>query len=175
MTVLYRNVRQARKVRISFWGAVLTSVIAFYGAAQLFFTLGLEPDGSGILHPMAERLAIAGLVSALGVAFAAGMYIYLSIYVSRIERHPGGVAFATLTPVGNEVRFYPLSGLWLRADDHKRLTAPPAASKIQISLGFRTATIPIRISGRRLPLILDLRVKAMDGAALAGLLAAREE
>lgn len=175
MTTVYRNIRQARKVRLSFWGTVITLLIACYGGWQLFSTYGLEPDGGGILRPVGERLAIGVSVVALGIAFVAGMLVYLSVYVGRIEKQRDGLSIATLTPTGQRPIFYHLADLSLRADHHKRLLDVPVASSLQIALGTRTATIPIRVAGQRLPLVLDLRAREIDGEALAELLPAQPE
>ncbi|MGI9388227.1 MAG: hypothetical protein ACR2OX_12430 [Methyloligellaceae bacterium] len=175
MTTLYRNIRPARKVRLSFWGTIIIFLIACYGGLQLTTTFGLEPDGGGVLRPLGERLALGGSIALLGVVFVAGMYLYLSIYVSRIEKRGDALAIATLTPASAQDRVYYPAELSVRADHHKRLTELPVASSIQIALGFRTATIPIRVVGQRLPLFLDVRVGDIDGAALAELLPTHPE
>src|SRR5215510_3280765 len=82
MIPVYQAGRQVIKIR----AVMVLSLVCFALLSWLGYDLALnlgagEADG-GILAPLPERLAWAGLVVSLGIAFVAGMWLYGSIYAA---------------------------------------------------------------------------------------------
>lgn len=85
MVPVYRAGRQMIKVRAVMMVSLAGLLLCSLWAVELAQTHGLNPGDGGKLAPLPERLAWGALVGALGVAFAAGMWLYGRHYAGRIE------------------------------------------------------------------------------------------
>jgi hypothetical protein len=85
---IYRAIYHAAGVRAAMFFSLTCLAGALWWGLDLVRTYGLNPGDGGQLAPLPERLAWGGLVLLLGVAFAAGMWLYGSLYAARIEFDP---------------------------------------------------------------------------------------
>ncbi|WP_137126775.1 hypothetical protein [Roseomonas sp. HF4] len=132
MEVLYAN-RRAWRVRLLQWG--------FWAVAALFLALGLLIRmGSG------DQDATALLILApIMAAFALGMELYRSLYVTRIAADGSGVEVETLGAIGRHTR---------RLSWDELVTAPARRGEWHARGQASTAAL-LRPPGARLPWIID--------------------
>lgn len=162
MTVILENHRQALKVRIMLWASFLACAGALYGAQTLFETYGLNPGDGGVLRPLGERLAVAGLVAALGLSFAGGMAVFASRYAVRLTREGDRVDIRTMTPWGTRRHRLAVADFRGGAYFHGRQRNPRGPS-------VDAPWITLRVAGRRLPFIVDLQAETVNKGALGAL------
>ena len=162
-------------MRIRFWGAVIISLLAVYGEWHVLRTIHLLPANDGALDSLYDQLAVGGLAAAIALAFAAGVYVYLPLYIKGIERRGGSLEITTQTPRGDLLLDIPLSDLSLRYHHHERLTEHQIGGGIKVTLGAVAPTVPIWVTGNRLPLVLDLRSKEIDAKSLAEIIGRQPE
>jgi hypothetical protein len=124
---IFHNGYQARKLRIVLWASFLACVGMFYWNWDLAHNFGLAPGEGGVHSPVHERLAWAGAVAGLGLAFGLAMMGYASRYVVRIEREVGCARFWTLTPwgIGTWLHILPLAALGRAVSSRTTEYRPP--------------------------------------------------
>ena len=128
---------------------------------ELGQTWGLREADGGVLKPFAERLAVGGLVAALGVAFFAAMVVYLRFYVVRIDLEDGGRTvrigrlppFSTLRLPAGRVR---LGTKVHRGEGGVFALAAPRFRRV------KAPWLSLHVEGWRWPLLLDLQGKWED-------------
>ena len=111
----------------------------------------------------------------IALAFAAGVYVYLPLYIKGIEKRSGSLEITTQTPLGDRLLDIPISDLSLRYHHHERLADHKIGGGIKVTLGAIAPTIPIWVTGNRLPLVLDLRSKEIDAEELAEIIKRQPE
>lgn len=129
MEVLYANTR-AWRVRLLQWG--------FWAVAALFLALGLLVPGG---DDATALLILAPVVA----AFALGMELYRSIYVTRIAAGEAGVEVETLGATGRRTRRLSWDELAGTTTRHREWWAR----------GQRSTGALLRPPGARLPWIID--------------------
>lgn len=149
MEPIFSAGRQAWKVRLIQWIAVVVAPAASWSGWLIARTYGLRPADGGVLAPLAVRLAFGGGVAALGAAFVAGMWIYGRCYVmAAAVDETRGVLDVTL------------AGLLVSS----RLEVPLDAVEGSTYHAGRSRTgdvtvnapwVSVRLRGRWLPLIID--------------------
>jgi hypothetical protein len=163
MASLFHSHHQTNKVRLVAWGSVVALVAALYGGWSIFQTYGMSPADGGALRPFAERLAFGGAVAALGVAFAGGMLLYLTLYVVRLDLNGDQVEVETMRLIGTATRPIPAAAVMGGKYYHgsMRLYRTP-------SVNAPWATM--RVEGRRLPYLLDAQAEHIDKKGLRKLI-----
>lgn len=149
MERIYSAGWQGRKVRFVAWVVVGALALALWGGWKIAHGYGLSPGDGGVLKPLPVRLAWGGSVAALGLLFAAGMWIYGRCYVADASiDETRGVLDITLI------------GLLLRS----RMEVPVGDVEGSTYHAGRSHTgdftidapwVSVRLRGRRLPLIID--------------------
>ena len=158
--ILYQNRRQARKVRIILVGSAFVFLLSLVAGWFIFQTLGLSPVVDSSLKPVAERLAAAGALVAVGAIFLVAMMLYARLYVIDMERIGSQISFATLSLTGTSRRTVDITDF--RAGNYHGG---------QVRTGDFSINAPwltFYVAGRKWPLILDLQAEKIDleGVAL---------
>lgn len=173
MQTLYKNSRQALKVRIVLWVSLGLCVAALYGGWVIFETYGTAPGDGGILRPLGERLAFGGFVAALGVAAALGMMLFAALYVLRLRRTGDAISVETLTPWGFGARRYHFtdSDFGDSAYHHGRYSVARSLDRPGrfLHITVNAPWLTLYVSGRFMPFLLDLQAETIDARALSTL------
>ena len=140
-----------RRVAAVFGLSLVCAAGAIWAGIVLFTTYGLSPADGGVLAPLASRIAWAGFVSLSGLGFAGGMFVYCGCYVVRIGYDDSSREYlvSTLTRPGSvKIR--------IRPDDVE--SAREHRGRIETGkLSVDAPWLGLKIRGRKLPLIVDLR------------------
>ena len=116
MTVLYENVRRARRARLGILGAVVWSLGWFYWAY--------------VLNSGGTRLGAVLIVIAVGLLPLVSLHFYSSAYVVRIMRGGEDITITTLGLVRNHDTRVPLAAI-------EEVTRPEAAGMTMRVAGRR--------------------------------------
>ncbi len=98
MTELYRAGFQLIKVRAWMLIALAIAGGACWYGWGLFQTFGERPADGGVLAPFVTRLLVGGFVALLGLAFAAGMWVYSRVYVASLAWDRDACRLVVRTP-----------------------------------------------------------------------------
>src|SRR5262245_12163457 len=157
MVPVYRAGGQLIKVRaVMALSLVVLALFSWWGF-DLARTDGL--DEGGALAPLPARLAVGGLVALLGIAFAAGMWLYGRLYAARIAFDPGKRQIH-LDTVGffwnnhHVINHADLGGV----RSHRDINWGIVVAATAVGHPVRLVDAPwrsVRIKGWRLPLIID--------------------
>lgn len=160
MQVLLENRWQATKVRWITWAFAIWAVGWLYWAWTMAETYGLSPGDGGVLRPLPQRLGLATLFATIGVLPLAGMVLYASLYLRRIEREGDAVIVTVL-------------GLFASAQHRYRVSDFERATKHEGRLELRSSVhapwLTLRVAGRRLPYIVDVQAERVDVAQIVAL------
>src|SRR5688500_7234701 len=88
MIPVYRAGWQLIKVRAVMVASLIGLALCLWCGLDLAQTHGLNEADGGVLAPLPERLALGGFVALLGIAVAAGMWLYGRHYAARIGFDP---------------------------------------------------------------------------------------
>ena len=88
MIPVYRAGRQLIKVRFLMGLSLAVLAFCLWWGVDLAQTYGLNPGDGGVLAPLPQRLAWAGVVVLFGIACVAGMWVYGRVYAARIAFDP---------------------------------------------------------------------------------------
>jgi hypothetical protein len=155
MIPIYRAGWQRIKVRAVMAGSLVALAVSLYFGIDFAQTYGLSPNDGGELKPLPARLAMGGVVISLGVAFAAGMWLYGRQYAARIE----------FDPAKKQLHLYTVSCFW--DDDHVIDLASVGESRYYEEItGISSPNVyapwtSVRIKGWRWPLIIDQQGKVL--------------
>jgi hypothetical protein len=164
-TVLYRAGRQGMKVRVVLIASLVTALITQYTALYLFQTHGTAPADGGVLAPLWQRATWAGVVSALGLGFAAGMIVYGRQYVDALEvLDDKRLRLTTLSWWGGRVP------ILLEPSSLQAIAWHRGETKLPKSPHVRAPWMSVRMPGRRFPLVLDMQGQIADADTLARVL-----
>ena len=151
MITLFHAGKQLIKVRGVMLLSLACAVASIWFGLDLSQTYGLRSADGGMLAPLPVRLAWGIGVGALGVVFAAGMWLYGRCYVSRIEldRHTSELSIYTVRFIGIRKQVIETSDL-LGSSHHEG----------GFSGGGRVPSVhapwsSVRLGRRRLPPIVD--------------------
>lgn len=162
ISVLLKSERQALKVRVVFFFLLAVALAALWAGWAIFQSFGLSPADGGVLKPFWQRLAFGGFVAGLGVAAAAGMWLYLTLYALQISRHGNRVAIVTMTPAGRREREFPVGDIGESAYYHGRVHHVLSSGRRSSALWVNAPWITLRVRGRRLPFIIDLQAEHIE-------------
>ena len=163
---LFANQRQALKVRLVLWGALIACAFALYGGWTIFETFGLSPGDGGELRPFAQRLAFGGGVAALGLIFAGGMILYASLYVMHMAREGDRVTIETMSVAGTREQAFDASAFAGGRSYKGQVPITPFAP------GVNAPWVTLRVAGRRLSFILDVQAEVIEREAIRQLMGA---
>jgi hypothetical protein len=152
--------RASRTQLLKIYGLTGFSVLWFAGMAWLahlaFHHMHAEgtPD---VLAGFGDRLGMSLFILAAGLAFPAGMWIYLTCYVFRAwfsSRH-GIMIYQTLNPIGKRI--------WLDGEGAENMVLHEGKLDLTGGLSHPSFIVPrvhapwlsSRVSGKRFPLIID--------------------
>jgi hypothetical protein len=157
---LYRAGWQLAKVRALMWFALACGIGALWWGVDLAQHYGLNPGDGGVLAPLSARLAWAMAIWLLGAAFAAGMWIYGRCYVARVDYdEQANMLHVYTTGLLFDQRYaVELAGVRVGRYHDGTLDLMPFASPLTVNAPWQA----IRLTGRRLPLILDLQGDALE-------------
>ena len=165
MTEIYRAGTQLLKVRAIMLMSLAAAVAACWYGWVIFESHGLRPADGGVLAPLGTRIAFGGGVALLGVAFAAGMWLYGRLYATRIlydqaadALHIRTAGFLTGVQSVHAVADV-LESDWMAG----RFDNPAGVS-------VDAPWIKLRLRGRSWPLIVDAQGHFPDRALAARLL-----
>ncbi len=154
MKTLFENKRQAFKVRLVLWLAVILAVAALYSGWILFNSFGLAEADGGVLKPLGVRLALGGGIAMAGCIFGGGMMLYATLYLLKLERDGERILIQTLSASGMGSRQHVL-----KARDIRKATY--FEGKLELDLSVDAPWVKLNFAGRRLPFILDLRAETV--------------
>jgi hypothetical protein len=159
MVLVYRAAGQLIKVRVFMIVSLVGMVLCLWWGLDLARTHGVNEADGGALAPLPERLAWGSLVALLGIAFAAGMWLYGRHYAVRIEFDVDNkqVHLDTVGFFGNRhhvIDVADLGSVRSRGDVNWGAVAAAAAVGQPIAL-VDAPWKSVRIKGWRLPLIVD--------------------
>ncbi len=168
MVEVYRAGTQLLKVRAIMLFALACALGAIWWGWDLFQPHGLRPADGGALAPLGTRLALGLGLAALGIAFAAAMWAYGRLYVSRLryERGSDRLLVRTLGFVGGRETPYPASDVVSSTYVAGRYDNPGGVS-------VDAPWMSLRMAGRRWPLIVDAQGVFPDRELAARLLQPR--
>ncbi len=169
METLFSNRSQAIKVRLVLWVSVPVCAGALYAGGSIIEPYGLYPGDSGVLGRFGEHLVLGIFVAALGLAFAAGMMVFASVYATHLTRQGDQVIIDTLTPWGIGTRRYELdiSEIGQSAYHHGRFDRPVSTGAgMPIFQRVNAPWISMRIAGRSFPFVFDLQAEIINIGAL---------
>lgn len=158
MQLLFDNRRQAVKVRVFLWASVVFAAGFAWMGWMFFQELSADPD-----EPAATALAAGLLVAALGAAFPAGMLVYVSRYLLKLERDGDRLALWTIPPTGLGARKTELALSQIEGSSyyHGRM----ATHRQSVNAPW----ITLRVTGQRIPYVIDLQAEHIDQDAIARL------
>ena len=160
-TVILENYRQAFKVRLVFWFLLACGVAALWGGWVIFQTYGLSQADGGVLRPLWQRAAFGGFVASLGLVFAGGMWLYISVYALHISRVGKQVHITTMTPFGSRKRQFQVSDIGQSAYYHGRVPPLPGSSTAA-GIWVNAPWMTLRARGHRLPFVIDMQAELLD-------------
>ncbi len=160
MAEIYAAGGQLLKVRAMMIVSLLCALAAMWWGWSLFQTQGLRPADGGVLAPLGTRLAWGIGVAGLGIAFAAGMWLYGRLYVSALRFDEAARALHFRT-----VGFFGGHDLVCSEADILHSTYQPGRGPSGADIQVDAPWIKVAIRGRRLPLILDAQGVFSDLAA----------
>jgi hypothetical protein len=160
MTEIYAAGGQLLKVRAMMILSLVCALAAMWWGWSLFQTQGLRPADGGVLAPLGTRLAWGIGVAGLGIAFAAGMWLYGRLYVSALRFDAAARALHFRT-----VGFFGGHDLVFAEADILHSTYQPGRGPSGADIQVDAPWIKVAIRGRRLPLILDAQGVFSDLAA----------
>ncbi len=169
MTLIYRAGFQLLKVRAVMLMGLAAAVVGCWVGWDLFQTYGIRPADGGQLASLPVRLAWGLTVAALGLAFAAGMAAYGTLYVGtiRYDAAAGTLHIRTVELIlTGRKRVVPLSGVKGSNRREGRLDNPGGVS-------VDAPWLALQLKGRRWPLIVDAQGHFPDRALAARLLKLR--
>lgn len=166
MTEIYRAGWQLTKVRGVMVMALACAVGGCWWGWDLFQTYGLRPADGGALAPLGTRLALGLFLASLGLAFAAGMWIYGKLYAGsvRFDEAADLIHVRTIEYIvgGRDIAFPPSAVRG--ANWHE------GRSDFANGVSVDAPWFGIRVAGRRWPLILDAQGHFPNRALAARLL-----
>ena len=166
MIEIYRAGWQLTKVRGVMIMALACAIGGCWWGWDLFQTYGLRPADGGTLAPLGTRLALGLFLALLGIAFAAGMWIYGKLYAGaiRFDEAADMLHVHTIEYIfgGRDIAFPPSA--IDAADWHE------GQSDFGRGVSVDAPWFSLRIAGRRLPLILDAQGLFPDRVLAARLL-----
>ncbi len=173
-TIIYTAGGQALKVRFVMWLTLGAAAAAVWTGYYLLLTYGTRPADGGVLAPLPVRLAWALSVSAIGLSFAYGMWLYGRYAVREIRMVPGDrtLRIATYRFLGSRVETMPISDLAGATKRHDRIDRGDALGMLT-GISVDAPWLRVRLKGRRWPLVLDLQGVVANKARLAELLGPR--
>lgn len=150
MIVVYHAGAQLMKVRAMMLVSLVCAAATVWWGWDLAQTYGSRPADGGELAPLAVRMAWGVGVGSLGVVFACGMWLYGRLYVAKMELEEGTdrLRIHTVRFIGTRKRMFDASGVSASRHHEGRTDLPDAPS-------VNAPWTNLRLSGRRLPLILD--------------------
>lgn len=156
MIPIYDAGPQRTMVRALLWFSLVCAAGSTWAGVSLGRTFGLSPAADGVLAPLPVRLAWAVGVSSVGLAFLAGMLVYVRCYAARVEvdERAGTLHVARVGFFGTSTLVVP-AGKVLGSEYH-----PGHADYggVRVSAAWDS----VRVEGRRLPLILDAQGDVLD-------------
>ena len=171
MTELYRARGNVWKVRAMMWLSLATAIAFTWWGWDLFQTYGTRPADGGVLAPLWARLAWFAVLTALGLAFLGGMWLYGGLYVTALLVDLAAATLHVRTlgfigSLGGRSWTYRLSDVV--GTDYK-------AGKFESSAGVSVDApwLSVRIKGRKSPLIVDIKGDFPDRKLAAKLLKMR--
>ncbi len=156
MTPIYDSGAQGTRVRALLWFSLLCAAGSTWAGVSLGRTFGLSPADGGALAPLPVRLAWAVGVSAIGLAFLAGMLVYVRCYAARVavDEAGGTVHVSRIGLLGTCTLVVPAERV-LGSEYH-----PGQADYGGVAVNAAWDTV--RVEGRRLPLIVDAQGDVLD-------------
>lgn len=156
MIPIYDAGPQAAKVRALLWFSLLCAGGSGWAGVALARTYGLSPAEGGVLAPLPVRLAWGVGVASIGVAFLAGMLVYVRCYAARVAVDEAGECLHVSLPgfVGSSTLEVPVGSV--RGSRYHPGHADYGG--VTVSAAWDT----VRVEGRRLPLILDAQGDVLD-------------
>jgi hypothetical protein len=156
------NPGRSIRVELMAYAGIAAAAGSIWWGTDLLETYGLRPGDGGALRPFGERLMVAGTTAGCGIAFAAGLLIYQSLYVVGMALVGG--RFDVHTKIGplNIIRSYTLDEVTGSTYRH-RDSLDHASDGRSIP---REYAMTVYVKGRRLPYIFDLHARFVDRAAL---------
>lgn len=156
MTPIYDSGAQGTKVRALLWFSLLSAVGSTWAGVALGRTYGLSPAEGGVLAPLPVRLAWGVGVAATGLAFLAGMLVYVRCYAARVA-----VDEAAGTLHVSRIGFFGSSTLAVPAERVVGGEFHPGQAYYG-GVSVNAAWDTVRVEGRRLPLIVDAQGDVLD-------------
>lgn len=156
MTTIYDAGAQGTKVRGLLWFSLLCAAGSTWAGVALGRTFGLSPAEGGVLAPLPVRIAWGAGVAAIGLAFLAGMLVYVRCYAARVavDEEARSLHVSRIGLFGTSTLVVPADRV-LGSDFH-----PGQAYYGGVSVNAAWDTV--RVEGRRLPLILDAQGDVLD-------------
>ena len=153
MTEIYRARGGVWKVRAMMWLSLVFAIWFCLWGWDLFQTYGTRPADGGVLAPLGARIAWFVGLSALGLAFLAGMWVYGGLYVTAllVDEAAGKLHVRTIGFIGSfggrreTYRLADIVGSDYRAG---KFDNPGGVS-------VDAPWFSLRIRGRKWPLIVD--------------------
>ena len=172
MTLLYRARGNVWKVRAMMWLSLVVAIWFCWWGWDLFQTYGTRPADGGVLAPFWARLAWLVFLTAFGLAFLGGMWLYGGLYVTALFVDEAAATLQVRTlgfigSLGGRRWTYKLSDV--AGTDYR-------AGQFQSSVGVSVDApwLSVRIRGRKSPLIVDLKGDFPDRELAAKLLRMRD-
>ncbi|MBB4636343.1 hypothetical protein [Longimicrobium terrae] len=170
MTVIYRTGRtRLVLLRAVMVLSLISGAALLYGGWEALNRYGVHPSEGGELAPLPVRIALGGGMLAAGVLIICGIVLYMhACYVTKIEQADEGgdvtiTLWGALVPVSFTV---PAADVTLGG--YEDGTPGP---------GVTTGSAPwykVRINGRRMPLIVDVRGEFAQPERFDALLSLRD-
>ena len=156
MTPIYDSGAQGTKVRALLWFSLLCAAGSTWAGVFLARNFGLSPADGGVLAPLPVRLAWAVGVSSIGLAFLAGMLVYVRCYAARVavDDEERSLHVSRIGLFGGSTLVVPAERV-LGSEYH-----PGQADYGGVAVNAAWDTV--RVEGRRLPLILDAQGDVLD-------------
>ncbi|MGD9868062.1 MAG: hypothetical protein AB7U38_08725 [Hyphomicrobiales bacterium] len=149
------------KLRMLLWGGYAACAGMLWWGWDLSRTYGLNPGDGGVLRPLWERLAFGGFTAFLGLGFAASMILMTRIYVTRLMRDGKRLVIETLTALGVGARRIEVPVGAVKGGSYHHGSGPN---------GVDAPWITLRVQGRRIPFMLDVKARGIDRSGLSRLL-----
>lgn len=143
--------------------AALLIPVGIVACASSYWIYTALPANDGSIEPLGARIALGTLVLVTGLLCAPGMLLYLQIYPMRLiwrRDAPDHVLVETTTVIGTRTSAIALD----------RFGATRSYSgEFHARSSVRTPFIAIRITGWRLPMIIDRQASLFDESAFSRL------
>ena len=172
MTELYRARGNVWKVRMMMWLSLATAIAFTWWGWDLFQTYGTRPADGGVLAPLWARLAWFVFLTAFGLAFLGGMWLYGGLYVTAllVDEAAGTLEVRTIGFIGGlggrrwTYRLSDVAGTDFKAGQFQSNTG----------VSVDAPWLSVRIKGRKSPLIVDVQGDFPDRERAARLLRMRK-